>query len=134
MRSHARTISNGRLWLLIIGNLVYAGALIALALIPHTPAALRGITVSDVVAHAIAYGLQAGMLLLLLRSLLATIPAYLLSWLGASLFGLLTELLQMPLKARSAELADLAADAIGAALVLVVLRGVELVLRKSRGI
>ena len=106
------------LFVIVLCNVVYAVLLVALALIPRPPEVVQGVHISDAAAHAVAYGLQAGMLLWMLARRFKSGLAYLLAWLGASAFGLLTELLQLLVRARSSELTDLVADAGGAALVL----------------
>jgi VanZ family protein len=116
---------SARLFILLC-NLAYAIALMVLALIPRPPQAIPEIGVPDTVAHALAYGLLAGMLLWLLKSYLASGPAYIFAWFGATFYGLVTELAQLLVAARSFELADLAADAVGAALVLVSVGSVEI--------
>jgi VanZ family protein len=101
--------------LLAAVNLVYATVLIVLAYIPHIPAPL-GVRVSDVVAHGVAYGLQALLLLMLLRRLASPAVAALGACLGTGVFGGLTELVQFLQPTRATQLSDLAADCLGAAI------------------
>ncbi len=119
----------GSTGLLVAANVVYAMALILLAYIPHIPAPL-GVRVPDVVAHGVAYGLQALLLLALLTRLTSPMIGALGAWLGAGAFGGLTELVQFLQPTRAPQVSDLAADCVGAAVAV----GLGLaVLARSRG-
>lgn len=115
---------------LAVANIAYGTALLVLAYIPRVPS-LDGVEVPDEVAHAVAYGIQALLLLMLLARLTSRTLAGLAAWLGATLFGGLTELLQILQPARASQLSDLAADGVGA--LLAVALGLLLVSRSSRG-
>jgi len=65
------------------------------------------------------YGLQALLLFLMLRGVLPMLSALAASWAGATAFGLMTEALQTLRPERTAELGDVVADGVGAALVVV---------------
>jgi VanZ family protein len=103
--------------------------LLVLALIPRSSPVMPELHVPDTFAHAAAYGLQAGMLLWLLSRELTTGQAFVFAWLGATLYGLVTELAQLLVAARSFEVSDMVADAVGAALVLTAVGMVQLMMK-----
>lgn len=103
-------------WILATVNLCYALALVVGAVVPSPHVDVPGLTVSDTWLHAVAYGVQALLLLWLLSSCLGRIGAAVGAWAGAFVIGAGTELLQMLQPARAAELRDLLADAVGAAM------------------
>ena len=113
---------------------VYSTALVALSVVPRPPAVLP-----DVVAHAAASGVQAGLFYLAAASVLSPLGAVLSAWLGTTAFAAGSELLQSLLPPRAAELHDLAAAMVGATVVLSGALGVRLIagavgaLGRSRG-
>jgi VanZ family protein len=113
---------------IIVCNLVYAIVLLVLALIPVSPQVIPKVHLTDTVAHAAVYGLQAGMMLWLLKRMLTVGKAFVFAWLGATLYGLVTELAQLLVAARSFEVSDMVADAVGAALVLAAVGTVQLMI------
>ena len=72
------------------------------------------VAVSDVVAHSMAYGGQGFLLLWGLRPVFGVVRGAALATAGATVFGLLTEVVQSVLPYRDFSLADLGADAVGA--------------------
>ena len=96
--------------------LSYAALLAGLAVLPSVPAG--GFAVSDKLAHAVAYGGQAAVLLWAIGDLLPRPRAAVVAWLGAVAVGAGTEVLQLLAPPRRAEFGDLVADAAGAAVVL----------------
>jgi VanZ family protein len=98
----------------IAANVVYAVVLLTLGLIPDVPQVLPGFT--DVVAHAVAYSVQALLLFVLLLPSAGRERAALLSAAGAIAFGGLVEALQLVQPARSVEFRDLVANTLGAAI------------------
>jgi len=101
-------------WVLLGG---YAACIFALSSIPGQ--ALPDVRVSDKLIHTGEYGLLG---LLICRVLTAQLPTWprsriaLLSLLAAICYGATDEFHQLFVPARAAELADLAADSLGAAL------------------
>jgi hypothetical protein len=85
----------------------YSAVLIILAGIPHLPRLPSSIT--DVHAHAVAYGLHALVLYWTTAVLFSPLGSIGTAWLGASAFGGLTELYQLFRPPRTAELKDLVA-------------------------
>lgn len=81
--------------------------------------------------HALAYGGQALLLLWLLWGSLGPSAATACAGSGALGFGILTELLQLLQPARSAELPDIVADAIGVAVALILGRALGAFARRS---
>ncbi len=97
-------------------NISYAVVLVVLAVIPPTPQVTE-LAVPDWLAHATAYGIQAGLLFWAFNPLLAHHRALILGVLGASAFGIVTEGLQLLQPGRSVEFKDLVANTLGALLV-----------------
>lgn len=102
--------------LALFSNFVYALLLIVLALVPRAPS-LSGFGVSDFLAHAVAYGLQAGLLFWLFE-LNVRGGAALWAIFGASGLGVLTEMLQILSPVRHFEYQDMLADLLGAVFVV----------------
>jgi VanZ family protein len=103
------------MWIRGVCNLACAVLLVISALAPRPPVAVAAIEVSDLLMHGVAYGVQALLMLWLLAALTEPARAMAGAWLVATLLGLATELLQMLQPARSAEVRDLVADGVGAA-------------------
>lgn len=97
---------------LAAANLLYAGLLLGLGIVPTLPAA----GVPDHTAHALAYGAQAGLLYIFLLSSRSRRTAAFLAATGAIVYGGIIEALQLLRPARSFEILDLAANAAGAVL------------------
>jgi VanZ family protein len=93
-------------------NTAYAATLVVLAVLPRAIVE-PGLGLSDGTAHALAYGLQGALLVWALRPGLGPVGVVL-AVLGSLGLGLLTEAVQALLPYRSFELADLAADGLGA--------------------
>lgn len=113
----------------LLSNCAYALLLIVLALVPRVPS-LSGFGASDFLAHVVAYGLQAGLLFWLFEFSLGS-GAAIHAVLGASGFGVLTEMLQILSPVRHFEYRDMAADVLGAVFVVSLLFGARC-LRKWR--
>jgi VanZ family protein len=83
-----------------------------MALVPS--AALSSVLmIPDWLAHAVAYGIQAGLLFWALKPVLGRAPALVTGGSGAVLFGICTESLQLLQPERTVELRDVIANAIG---------------------
>ncbi len=99
-------------------NSAYAIFLVVAAVLPSGPA-LALLTIPDWFAHAVAYGVQAGLLFWAAGSGDRPVPGRVAIAIGGAVaLGLLTEGLQMLGPGRSAELADVLADAAGAVAVV----------------
>ncbi len=126
-----RKSDRNRRFVVLVGlNVTYAALLVAFAVVPRVPGAAA---MPDRIAHACAYGVQA---LLIFAMLAQTWPigwALVTSWLGSTIFGGLTEGLQMLQPSRSTELMDLVADASGA-FAMCALIGVFHAVRGKRGL
>jgi VanZ family protein len=99
--------------LLIAANLAYAVVLLILGLVPEVPQPMAGI--SDSVAHAVAYAILAALLFVLLAPSAGLGAAATLAVAGAVLYGGVVETLQLLQPARTADIRDLGANAVGAA-------------------
>lgn len=94
-------------------NLVYAACLVIAALLPISkPTA--GLRVPDWLAHAAAYGVQAVLVFRALPPSMGQRRALICAWIGASLFGMATEALQLLQPARTVEAGDIVANMAGA--------------------
>jgi VanZ family protein len=96
----------------IAANLIYAVVLLVLGLVPNIPKPVAGI--SDHVAHAAAYAIQTIFLFFLLVPHGGRGRAAILAVAGAVLYGGCVEMLQSFQPARTVEVADLVANAVGA--------------------
>ncbi len=105
----------------LLSNVVYALLLVVLAMVPRLPS-ISGLNATDSLAHASAYGFQAGLLFWLFHVFSAGNGA-LWAVLGASGFGALTEVLQLLSPVRHFELSDMVADFMGAMIVVAFLVG-----------
>jgi VanZ family protein len=101
---------------LAVVNLVYAVVLLGLGILP----ALPGVGVSDHTAHALAYGIQAGLLYLFLLPSLSRGRAALVAASGAIVYSSLIEGLQFLQPSRTFEIIDLAANVAGAVLTVLI--------------
>lgn len=97
-------------WQLGVANLLYAVVLLSLGALPN----IRVEGVPDHIAHAMAYGVQAGLLYLFLMRMLRPMTAALLAATGTMFYGGLIEALQLIQPSRTFEILDLAANAVGA--------------------
>jgi VanZ family protein len=97
---------------LAAANILYAGLLLGLGMVPTLPAA----GVPDHTAHALAYAAQAGLLFIFLLPSQSRGTAAFLAAAGAIVYGGIIEALQLVQPARSFEVADLVANATGAVL------------------
>jgi VanZ family protein len=95
---------------LVIANLLYAVALLCLGILPDLPSA----GISDHTAHALAYGIQAGLLSAFFLSSRSRVVSALLAAVITIVWGAVIEALQLVQSARSFEFSDLAANAAGA--------------------
>lgn len=96
-----------------LANAGYAALLVVLALVPSSSLDI-GRSVPDWAAHAVAYGLQAGLITWASLPALGRRRALVAGVSGATAFGAVTELLQLLQPRRSVEPADLVANAVGA--------------------
>jgi VanZ family protein len=108
-------------------NVAYAMLLIVLAVTPSVPGPAG--EVPDVVAHAVAYGLQTLLLFTLLQKIFAPRSAVALACVGATMLGLLTEALQLLQPTRTPQAADVLANGIGTVIVAATIMGVWLIRR-----
>ena len=95
---------------LAIANLLYAVALLCLGILPVLPTA----GISDHTAHALAYGIQAGLLSIFFLSSQSRGVSAVLAAAFTIIWGGVIEALQLVQSARSFEILDLAANAAGA--------------------
>jgi len=95
-------------------NILFAILLVAGGLLPDLPGSGGGIP--DTVLHGSAYGLQAVLLFWLLAPRMRPRRALVAAVVCATLFGAMVETLQLLQPARSVELKDLLANAVGACL------------------
>lgn len=99
-------------------NGLYATALVVLAVSPSLPAAVPDlVVVPDWAAHGLAYGVQASLIFWALLPVAGRLRAAATGIVGASVFGAVTECLQLLQPARTVEVRDLAANTVGAVLV-----------------
>ena len=94
-------------------NFLYAVLLVIMALIPST-FQVAELSVPDWLAHALAYGFQAGLLFWAVVPSLGPRRGLAGAFLGATAFGVATEGLQLLQPARTVELKDLLANTVGA--------------------
>jgi VanZ family protein len=104
--------------LVIAANLIYAVALLVVGLIPSIPEAVAG--VSDHLAHAMAYAVQAVLLYGLFLRSCGRGRAAVLAIGVAVLYGGFVEMLQSLQPTRTVEAADLVANTVGAAAATVI--------------
>jgi VanZ family protein len=100
-------------------NLVYAATLLSLGVVPDVPEITAGIP--DFAAHGFAYAAHTVLLFALLLPSIGKGNAVLLAVAGAVLYGGLVEILQYFQPARTVEIRDLGANAIGALVAATVL-------------
>jgi len=103
-----------------IVNAIYAALLVALAVVPPSPWPGAS-SVPDWLAHGVAYGVQAALLFWAVPGTATTRSRTLAALTGAIVFGAVTEALQLLQPARSTELIDVVADAVGAAISLLLI-------------
>jgi VanZ family protein len=103
--------------------------LIVMAVMPHPSSAVVSLA-PDWLAHASAYGIQAGLLIWALSPVLGGAGALVAGIVGAGLFGAATEALQFLQPERSVEFRDVVANSVGA---IVVGLAVALVTRSGSG-
>jgi VanZ family protein len=96
----------------IAANLMYAAVLMVFGVSSNLPAVAIGIT--DRTAHGLAAAIQAAFLFALLLPSVGKRVAALLAAAGATLYGGLIETMQLFQPARTVEIADFAANAVGA--------------------
>ena len=97
-------------------NVGYAILLVVMAVMPHINSVAVSL-VPDWLAHASAYGIQAGLLFWALSPILGGVGALVAGILGAGLFGAATEALQILQPERTVELRDVIANVVGAIVV-----------------
>ena len=102
----------------------YAVLLVVMALLPSSSRVV-GLSVPDWFAHAIAYGILAGLVYWASLPSLGRSQALLVGVLSASVFGVLTECLQFLQPRRSVEVEDLIANTAGALLVCGIIAGLS---------
>jgi VanZ family protein len=113
-------------------NAGYAAVLVSLALHP-SPTSILSVSVSDWLAHGIAYGVQTMLVYWALVPNLGTRPAIVTACAGATVFGAVTEGLQMLQPGRLVEARDLVANAGGALVAAAAIAIAEGVRRKDAG-
>jgi len=96
----------------IAANLVYAASLLFLGVAPDVPD--FGVDFPDFAAHGIAYAAHTALMFALLLPLAGRGNAAMLAFAGAFLYGGLVEALQFLQPARTVEIRDLLANAVGA--------------------
>jgi len=111
-------------------NLGYAVLLVIMALTPST-FRVTELSVPDWFAHGVAYGIQAALIFWALLPSIGRHRALLMGVVGASVFGMVTEGLQLLQPGRSVEFNDFVANSVGAMLVCGVIAGLG---RYSAGI
>jgi len=107
-------------WAVIIA---YSLLLIVVAVVPSRIVASAA-NVPDWISHALAYGLQSGLIYWGLLPIIGWRRALIGAFLGAVAFGAATETMQLFRPGRSLELKDLAADAAGAFVVCLTIIGI----------
>lgn len=96
----------------IAANLAYAAVLLVLGVVPDVPEIAKEIP--DYTSHALAYGVHGALLFALFLPLTGRGTAAVLAAAGATLYGGFVEALQLLQPARSVEILDIAANALGA--------------------
>jgi VanZ family protein len=96
----------------LAANLVYAGVLVALGMVPDLPP--FGKDVPDDLPHGAAYALQAVLLYCLVKTRLGAAAGAVSAAAGATKFGGFVEILQLLQPARTFEGEDVLANAVGA--------------------
>jgi len=100
----------------VMVNLGYATLLVIAAVLPP-PSSIAGLTAPDWLAHAAAYGVQAGLLFWAVAPVVGRGRGLTVAFFGAAVFGALTEALQLLRPERAVEARDVAANIVGAAIV-----------------
>jgi VanZ family protein len=103
----------------IFGNLAYAAVLLSLGVVPDAPEIVKAMP--DFVAHGLASAVHTVLLFALLLPLVGNCRAAILAVAGAAVYGGLVEMLQFFQPARTVEIRDLGANAIGAVVAAMVL-------------
>lgn len=107
-------------WVVIIA---YSLLLIVMAVLPSRIVATAA-DVPDWISHALAYGIQSGLIYWGLVPIIGWRWALVGAFLGAVAFGAATEALQLFRPGRTLELKDLVADAAGALIVCLAIIGI----------
>lgn len=105
-------------------NAGYAVLLVIMALIPSS-SQLSQLSVPDWIAHATAYGIQAALIFWASSPSIGRRRALAMGFVGASVFGVVTEGLQLLHPGRSVELMDLVANTLGGMVVCGFIIGVD---------
>jgi VanZ family protein len=113
-------------------NLVYAALLIVLAVLPQA-STLSRLGTPDWLAHAAAYGIQGGLVFWAIGSAAPRCRRAATGVGTAVVFGAATEALQLVRPERSVELTDLAANAVGAAVVVGILVALDRLRSRTSG-
>lgn len=113
-------------------NVGYAILLIVMALIPQTTAAAVSM-VPDWFAHALAYGIQTGLLFWALAPSVGVRSALVGGLFGAVSFGAVTEVLQFLQPGRVVEFRDVVANSVGALVVFGVIATAALLSSRRTG-
>ncbi len=103
----------------IAANLVYAASLLVLGVAPDVPDV--AVDIPDFAAHGIAYAAHTALMFALLLPLVGRGKAAILAFAGAVLYGGLVEALQFLQPARTVEIRDLLANAVGAGMAAMIL-------------
>ncbi len=104
-------------------NVGYAILLLIMALIPSTSRVME-LSVPDWFAHATAYGIQSALIFWASLPSIGRRRALVIGVIGASVFGMVTEGLQLLQPGRSVEFKDLVSNTLGALLVCGIVAGV----------
>ena len=105
--------------LALLCNVGYGCVLLVLAVAPRLPALPEPVT--DLDAHALAYGLEAALLYWLAYCWCSPPASAAFAWLGANAFGVCTEILQHFEPSRTSEARDMGADLFGVTLTILAL-------------
>ena len=117
----------------LLGNVVYASVLVALAVVEAAPTLPEDLRLADTTVHAVAYGGQAALLYWALCHALQPLTSLIVAWLSGTAFGVATEILQTAVAVRAAEGVDIVADAFGATAVVIGVLAVRRLVGVARG-
>ena len=98
--------------IVVVANVLWAASLLVLGLLPDIPGGEAALP--DHTAHALAYGIQSGLVFLLVLAGLGRKSAAVFAAVSAVCYGAVIEMLQLLQPARSPEIGDIVANAVGA--------------------
>jgi VanZ family protein len=105
----------------LLCNVIYAAFLVAMAVVEAVPEYPLGVRLANTQVHAIAYGGQAALLYWAALRFVQPLTGLVVAWIGATCFGVITEMLQVQVATRAAQGVDIVADAFGATSAVTVL-------------